>query len=125
MQELIKINGTVIKQPDEGLGYGFETTYSADSTRVQSGAGHFTPIYTVESFTYTATNLTKDEMKTVLQFVAKGGRFTLHYFSPYFGEWRDAEFFVKRGTLTIGRLNESEERFEKISFSMQGVETVD
>ncbi len=125
MQELIKINNTTIKQPDEGLRYGFETTYSSDSTRVQSGEGHYTPIYTVESFNYTASYLTKEEVRTILQFVAKGGYFTLHYFSPYYGSWRDAEFFVKRGSVDVGRLIEEEERFEKLSFSMTGVDPLD
>ena len=125
MQELIKINGTAIKQPDEGLGYGFETTYTSDSTRVQSGEGHFTPIYTVETFNYKASYLTTEEVKTILQAVAKGGVFTLHYFSPYYGQWRDASFYVKRGSLKVGRLAEDQELFDELYFSMQGVNPVD
>ena len=77
-QNYITINSVKIKQPDEGLGYSFETTYTSDSTRVQSGTMHATPMFTVESFSYAASYLTKEEMQTILQKVAKGGNFTLH-----------------------------------------------
>lgn len=125
MQELIKLNNIQIKQPDEGLRYDIDTTFSADSTRVQSGAGHFTPVFSVESLTYDASHLTPDEVKQILQVVAKGAPFTLHYFSAYYGEWRDALFYVKRNSLEIGRLTEDAERFDRISFTMLGVNPID
>lgn len=123
-QNYIKINSTKIKQPDEGLGYSFETTYTSDSTRVQSGAMHATPMFTVESFSYTASDLTVAEMQTILQMVAKGGNFTLHYFSPYYGQWRDDTFYVGKGSLEIGRLTESGEYFDSLSFNMVGVNPI-
>lgn len=123
-QEYIKINNIVIRQPDEGLGYNFETTYTTDSTRVQSGDGHFTALFTVESFSYESTQLTKAEMKTILQLIAKGANFTLHYFSPYYGAWRDDTFYVGQGSLSIGRLNENQEKFESLSFNMTGVHPI-
>lgn len=121
MQDRIKLNGIDIRQPDTGLGYSFETTYTKDSARVQSGEGHFTALFTVESFAYAASNLSADEMATILQIVAKGGNFTLHYFSPYHGEWRDGTFYVGKGSLKIGRLNEDGETFDSLSFNMIGV----
>lgn len=124
MQDKIKMNGIEIRQPDEGLGYNFETTYTEDSTRVQSGVGHFTPMFTVESFSYEAAWLTVEEMKTILQIITKGGNFTLHYFSPYYGTWRDAPFYVGQGSLSIGRLNEDRERYESLSFNMIGVNPI-
>lgn len=123
-QNYIKINGTKIKQPDEGLGYSFETTYTSDSTRVQSGAMHATPMFTVESFSYTASDLTIAEMQTILQMVAKGGNFTLHYFSPYYGQWRDDTFYVGKGSLEIGRLTDGGEYFDSLSFNMVGVNPI-
>lgn len=123
-QDYIKINGTTILQPDEGLGYDFESTYTEDSTRVQSGAGHFTPMFTVEAFSYTATSVSKTDMKQILQLVAKGKPFTLHYFSPYYGEWRDDQFYVGKGNVSIGRLNEDKELFDSLSFSMVGVNPI-
>ena len=123
-QNYITINGVKIKQPDEGLGYSFETTYTSDSTRVQSGSIHATPMFTVESFSYAASYLTIAEMQTILQKVAKGGNFTLHYFSPYYGQWRDDTFYVGKGSLEIGRLTEGGEYFDSLSFNMVGVNPI-
>lgn len=121
-QEYIKMNEKVILQPDEGLGYDFETTYTQDSTRVQSGVLHASAMFTVEAFSYEATWVSLTDMRDILQIVAKGRPFTLHYFSPYYGVWRDGRFYVGKGSLAIGRLNEAEERFESLSFSMIGVD---
>lgn len=123
-QEYITINGIKIRQPDEGLGYDFETTYTEDSTRVQSGQLHVTPLFTVEAFSYSASWLTTSEMKTILEQVARGNPFRLHYFSPFFGEWRTANFYVGKGSLSIGRLIVNEERFESLSFNMIGVNPI-
>ncbi len=124
MQDCIKINNVKIRQPDEGLGFEFETTYTEDSTRVQSGVGHFTPMFTVESFSYEAAGVTLAEMKTILQLVAKGAYFTLHYFSPYYGQWRDDTFYVGKGSLSIGTLREDEELYDSLSFNMIGVNPI-
>ena len=124
-QNYITINNTRIKQPDTGLGYDFETTYSEDSTRTQDGVAHFTPLFTVEAFSYKATNLTTDEMKTILQLITRGHNFTLHYFSPYFGTWRNDTFYVGKGSLSISRLNEDTELFDELSFNMIGVNPID
>lgn len=123
-QEKILINGIEIKQPDEGLGYDFETNYSEDTARVQSGRLHLSPLFTVESFSYTATWLTVEEMKTILRQVAKGNEFTLRYFSPYYGAWRSDKFYVGKGSLSIGRLRAGEERYESLSFNMIGVNPI-
>lgn len=121
----IKINDKAIRQPDEGLGYSFETTYTEDTTRTQSGVLYASPMFTVESFSYAASYLTAQEMKTILQEVAKGGSFTLRYYSPYYGAWREDEFYVGKGSLSIGRLVENGERFESLSFNMVGVNPID
>ena len=123
-QDYIKLNDQVIVQPDEGLGYDFETTYTEDSTRTQSGRAVATPMYTVESFSYTATCIPAKEMTKILQVVAKGRPFKLHYFSPYYGMWRDDMFYVGKGSLAIGRLNAAEETFDTLSFNMIGVNPI-
>lgn len=120
-QDLYKINSTVIHQPDEGMGYDFETTFTEDSTRVQSGTGHFTPLFTVEALSYEASFVTVAEMSTILQAVAKGQTFTLHYWSPYYGAWRDDTFYVGKGSLKIGILCEGGEYYDSLSFNMIGV----
>ena len=123
-QEYIKMNGIVILQPDEGLGYDFETTYTEDSTRSMSGTLYSSAMFTVEAFSYAASWVSVEDMRTILQIVARGRPFTLHYFSPYYGAWRDGRFYVGKGSLSIGRLNAEEERYESLSFNMIGVDPI-
>ena len=120
MQDKILINGVEIWQPDKGLQSSFETTYSADSTRVQSGKMHATPLFTVEQFSYTATDIPADEASDIIQMIIKGYPFTLHYYSPYYNAWRDGQFRVGKGQYTIGSLQEDGERLELLSFNMTG-----
>ncbi len=112
---------TKIKQPDENMGYSFETTYTEDTTRVQSGVLNNKPMFTVEAFTYHATNVSVAEMRQILQYVVKGYNFKLHYFSPYYGDWKTDLFYVGKGDLAIGRLNESNEYYEELSIQFTGV----
>lgn len=123
-QEYVKINDIVIKQPDEGLAYDFETTYTDDSGRVMSGTAHVVPLFTVESFGYTASNLTSAEMQQILTQIAKGRRYKLHYRSPFYGAWRDDYFYTGKGSIKIGSWKEGEERYESLSFSMVGVNPI-
>lgn len=123
-QQKILFNGIEIQQPDEGLGYDFETTYSEDTGRVQSGVLHLTPLFTVESFSYEATDLTIQSMKQILEIVAKGSPFTMYYFSPYYGIWRTDTFYVGRGSLSIGTLEVESERYESLSFNIIGINPI-
>lgn len=123
-QEYITMNGIRIKQPLENMAYNFETTYTADTTRVQSGALHATSMFTVEQLGYEAKNLSIYEMSQILQIIAKGNSFQLHYFSPYYGQWRTAPFYVGQGSLKIGQLKENGEVFESLSFNMTGVNPI-
>lgn len=122
MQDKYKINDIEIFQPDSDLQASFETTYTSDSTRVQSGVMHATPMFTVEQFSYTATDVPVKEVKTILQQVIKGKSFKLHYFSPYYGVWRDGNFRVGKGQLQIGTLKEDGEKISSLSFNMTGDE---
>ena len=120
MQDVIKINDIEIHQPDEGLQASFETTYTSDSTRVQSGVMHATPMFTVEQFSYSATDVPVDDAKVIIQQIIKGNAFKLHYFSPYYGEWRDDMFRVGKGQYSIGTLKADEEKLSSLSFNMTG-----
>ena len=120
MQDTIKINGIQIYQPDEGLQSSFETTYTSDSTRVQSGVMHATPLFTVEQFSYSATDVPIEDVKIILQQIIKGNPFTLHYYSPFYGKWRDDIFRVGKGQYSIGSLKADEEKIETLSFNMTG-----
>ena len=120
MQDTIKINGIEIFQPDEGLQSSFETTYSSDSTRTQNGVMHATPLFTVEQFGYSATDIPIEDAKVILQQIIKGNPFTLHYYSPFYGTWRDDTFRVGKGQFSIGSLEEDGEKLESLSFNMTG-----
>ena len=124
MQDKVKINDVVIRQPDTGLAYNFETTYSSESSRDYGGSMHETALFTVEQFSYTASNLTEAEMSAILTKIAKGQRFKLHYRSPYYGTWRDDYFYVGKGSLSIGSWVEDEEVYDSLSFNMQGVNPI-
>lgn len=77
-------------------------------------------MFTVESFSYAASNLTIQEASQILKRVVKGNYFYMHYFSPYYGEWRNDEFSIGQGSLSIKRLKEGEERIESLSFNIVG-----
>lgn len=124
MQDSIKINGVEIYQPDSGLKYAFESTYTKDSTRTQDGKGHFTPLFTVEQLGYSANGIPVADAATIIQMVAKGQNFTLHYFSTYYGVWRDGTFYVGKGDCQIGTLEENGEFLSSLSFNMTGVNPI-
>lgn len=119
-QQKMLLNGIEVKQPDSGLGFSFETTYTEDSGRVQSGILNATPMFTVESFSYVATDLTLQEMSQILQIVARGDFYTMHYLSPFFGRWRDDVFYTGQGSLVIGLWKEDEECYDSLSFNIIG-----
>ena len=123
-QEYITMNGIKIFQPDEGLEYNFTTTYTENSKRTQKGAGHFTPLFTVEQFGYTATDVPLDEASKIMKIVAKGKPFTLHYLSLYYGKWVDNKFYVGKGSLDIKRLKIVNGKVNKLSFNMTGVNPI-
>ena len=124
MQDKIRINGIEIFQPDEGLKSSFETTYSEDSTRLQNGSANFVPLFTVEQFSYSATDIPAEEVSVILQQVIKGEAFNLHYYSPYYGSWRDGMFRVGQGQFDIGTLEDGGERISSLTFNMTGEEPI-
>lgn len=125
MQEVIKINNIEIFQPDSGLKYSFESTYTKDSTRTQDGKGHFTPLFTVEQLGYSAKGIPIADAATILQQIARGQQFSLRYFSAYYGAWRTGVFYVGKGDCQIGTLEEDGEFLSSLSFNMTGVNPID
>ena len=123
-QKRIKINNTNIYQPDKDLAWAFETTYSEGSNRTQTGKGKFTPLFTVEQLTYTATDIPATEASKILKMVAKGKTFSLHYYSVYYGAWRTDDFYVGQGDITIGTLEQGNESLSQLSFKMTGINPI-
>lgn len=115
---------TEIKQPDAGLEWNWETTYQDDATRSQKGVLKATPMYTVQSIGYKASDLTLAELQAILPFVTLGKPFYFRYFCPWRPSWYSGKFYVGRGSLVIGRLNERKERIDSISFNLVSVNTV-
>ena len=69
-QDYIKINNKKVWQPDSDTAVAFETTYTQGSTRAQSGKGKFTPMFTVERFTYSASDVPMSKVTEILEMVA-------------------------------------------------------
>lgn len=120
MQDKIRINDIEIFQPDEGLKSSFETKYTEDSTRLQNGEANFVPLFTVEQFSYSATDIPIADASVILQQIIKGEAFKLHYFSPFYGSWRNGMFRVGQGQFTIGTVEENGEKLSSLSFNMTG-----
>lgn len=123
-QNKIKFNDVVIFQPDKDVGYAWETTYSEDSGRVVSGKARLTPLFTVEAFTYSFTDIPVSSIAEILQIVAKGKPFNMFYFSPYYGKWRTDKFYVGNGDAKIGTLKEGKERYSSASIKVTGMNAV-
>lgn len=121
-QERILIDGWGDVQPTQ-FDWDFATTSTDDSTRAMSGAAYITPLFTVESFAVVYRNLTVAQCSRILQsIVQRPGRpyFTLHYFSPYYGSWRTASFYVGQGSLKVRTLKVGQERMQEISCNFVG-----
>ncbi len=123
-QEKIKMNQAVIWPPDKDLSAAFATTYTEASGRTQRGKAILVPLFTVEQMGYKATKIPIAEATKIIRIVAKGKKFKLHYFSPYYGVWRDADFYVGQGDMTIGSLDVNNMYYEELSFNMQGVDPI-
>lgn len=116
-QEKIKINGVEIWQPDEELAWNYETTYTPDSTRVQSGEGHFTEMFTTESFGYTSSGMPAAEWAKISQMIV-GKKYDLYAWNPHFGKWMTMRCYTGQGSLNVKTLEVGNERFSSVSFNM-------
>lgn len=111
----------VIHQPDADLECSFETTYTSDTKRAQTGVLQLSTMFTVEAFTYSATNISVADVSQILGYIAKGRVFYLHYFSPFLGAWTTNPFYVGQGQISIGSLKDGGEKYSSFSFQMTGV----
>ena len=122
MQKRIAINGWNEVQPTT-FEYAFETTSSEGSGRMISGTAAIAPLFTVEAFEVEYNDLTISQASTLLQHIVQkpsAPYFNLYYFSPYYGAWRTAQFYVGDGSLRVSSLKESEERIESITCRFVG-----
>lgn len=117
-QQKYLINGVEIWQPDKDLEWNYEKTYTEDSTRVISGVGHFTKLFTTQSFAYKATHVPVAEWTKISQMVITEELFDLYTWSPHFGRWMTHRCYVGKGSLVIGSLENGYESYSSISFNM-------
>lgn len=122
-QQYITMNGTKIAQPHK-LGYSFESTYTEDSGRVQTGVAKVSRMFTVESFSLSWEYLSLSEAHTIIQIIEQGTPFSFHYPSVYYNGWRTAQFYVGKGQVNWGRINADEELVEDFSFNCVGVNPI-
>lgn len=120
-----KINGAAIFPPDKDMTYNFETTYSEGSNRTQFGKALLTPLFTVEQYGYEASNVPVEEANKILKSIVKGQTFNLYHWSLYHLTWRTDQFYVGKGSYTIGEVSEDGKYISKLSFNMQGVNPLD
>lgn len=119
-QEHIMFNGSIIKQPDEFTA-SFTTTATSDSGRTQDGVAHYTPMFTVESFAYKATDMKPAEAAQILRIIVGRSRFEARYFSPFYGAWRNDYFYVSQGSIECSTLRSGSETLTELSFNMIGI----
>lgn len=125
-QQKVTINGEDIRQPDT-FNPSWETTYTEDSGRIITGSAELEPMFTVEAFDvhWSALNI-EDTSKLLQLLVATPSKpnFNLHYFSPYYGEWRTAKFYVGKGSLELKTLKEDMEGYKALSCNVIGIEPI-
>lgn len=122
-QNYIEFDGVAVVQPDSGLDYSFETTYSEDSKRGQTGVLNDVPMFTVEAFSYHVTDIPLAEASKILKIIV-GRHFKMKYLSSYYGGWRTDEFYVGKGSLSIGSISEGGECIDELSFNIVGVNPI-
>lgn len=123
-QNRIKLNNYDEVQPTE-FSYSWETTSTEDSGRAMSGTMYDTPMFTVEAWDVKYENLTIAQCKSILQEIVKRPKkpyFNLHYFSPFYGTWRTAQFGVSQGSLNVRSLKRGVENISEISCRFVGRE---
>lgn len=123
-QQKIKINNTEIWQPDTGLTWDYETTYTPDSSRSQDGMGHFTEMFTTESFGYKASDVPIAEWSKISKMII-GKTFDLYCFNPHFGKWMTHRCKVGKNSLSIKTLEENYETHESITFNIMDLKPLE
>lgn len=117
-------DGTLIAQPDKGLGFNFETTYTEDSGRIQNGEAIVAPMFTVKSYNYSKSSPLIGDVKTILGFIANGEKFDMYAFDPTTGLWSWDTYYVGQGSMAIGYLTADGGHYDSFSFNAVGVNPI-
>lgn len=124
-QEQLKFNGIEIPWPDkDGYTVQISTTSTSDSDRTQDLVMHNTPIGSVGSYGLKWTDLTKEEVATILSQVLDRPSFSAHYFDIKTANWKDADFYATTFSITPIDLTDQHERIEELSFNIIGIRPI-
>lgn len=124
-QEQLKFNGIEIPWPDkDGYTVQISTTSTSDSDRTQDLVMHNTPIGSVGSYGLKWTDLTKEEVATILCQVLDRPSFSAHYFDIKTATWKDADFYATTFSITPIDLTDQHERIEELSFNIIGIRPI-
>lgn len=124
-QEQLKFNGIEIPWPDkDGYTVQISTTSTSDSDRTQDLVMHNTPIGSVGSYGLKWTDLTKEEVATILSQVLDRPSFSAHYFDIKTATWKDADFYATTFSITPIDLTDQHERIEELSFNIIGIRPI-
>ena len=124
-QEQLKFNGVAIPWPDQdGYTIQISTTSTSDSDRTQDLVMHNTPIGSVGSYGLKWTDLTKEEVTTILSQVLDRPSFSAHYFDIKTATWKDADFYATTFSITPIDLTDQHERIEELSFNIIGIRPI-
>lgn len=125
-QKKITFAGVEIVQPDEMMGFSFETTYTSDSGRPASGVANVSPMYTVQAYSLKWTRLTLAEAAAILNAgnAVRGGSFAVYYPSAVAGGWTTDYFYIGQGSLSWQSAEENNELIDGLSFNIIGVNPI-
>ena len=117
-------DGVEIAQPERGMAFNYETTYTEDSGRVQSGTAIVVPIFTVKSYSYTRTHPTVDEVKQILSYILNGKKYEMYAFNPASCAWGWDVYYTGKGDMSIGYLTPDGGHYDSFSFNAVGVKPI-
>lgn len=117
-------SGEVIAQPECGMSFNYETTYTEDSGRIQSGKAVVSPMFTVKSYSYERTHPTVAEVKTILSYIAKGKKYEMYAFNPLTGQWGWDVYYTGKGDMSIGYLSADGGHYDSFAFNAVGVNPI-
>ena len=120
MQDKIKFNNVEIKQPDVYKA-SLSTTSTDDSVRDMAMQMHNTPIGTVVGYDLGWSDLTAEEMKSILSQVVNKSSVNVHYFDVLTGTWKDDLFYATTFNAPALSLEDGVEIWDELTFKIVGV----
>ena len=98
------------------------TTSTSDSGRNQFGYMTNKPLFSNEAFKVSfEENLYEPDMSHILQAITGKSSFSFHYYSPYYGAWRTAQFYVANIDASNVMVKDGREFLAGLSFQVTAI----